>query len=228
MKKNLLLIAALFAFGNLWAQNFVPRDSWPYLYEDFTGGAASAGSEDKVSSSLFNISVYDGALYYIDSNGVTMKADMMRVNSVRIDSDVFLNISGKMYQIVYSSANGLILKERTADLDALAKVNIGYGVSSSTASAENVAILMAGRMSSFRQALALSKAEKEAGSEIPLKETVYLYIHNKLIPSQRSAIMSIPEVNKSELKALIKAEKIHWNDPVSLIPLLNYLSNNGQ
>ena len=86
MKRIALFIAAMFLLACFAsnAQQYEPRDSWPYVYENFLEGVVSTGSDDAASAGHFNVVIFDGSLMYIGKDGNVMSADMSRVNSVRL------------------------------------------------------------------------------------------------------------------------------------------------
>jgi len=225
-KLAIAVFCTVFFCTLMHSQSYVPRESWPFLYEDFVYGTASAGSDDKTSESYYNISATDGTLYYLNKDNQMMIADMARVNSVRIESDIYINIAGKMYLMIVANSKGLLVKENIMDKDEASKVNIGYGVSSASASYDKVGLIMEGRMSSFNKSFVLSKAERQEGAELPMKETIYMYFDGNLVPASRAAVFNLPGVDKDAAKAFIKKEKIRWKDTESLKKLMIWLNDN--
>ena len=86
MKKILTLALFLVSFW-MQAQNFQPRETWPFLYEQFMDGAARTRSGSLVTEARFNIGLQNSALLYIGKDGVIMKADMGSIYTARLGED---------------------------------------------------------------------------------------------------------------------------------------------
>ena len=224
MKKTLFItFALLFAANSLFAQRYEPRDTWPFIYEDFQEGVTRTKSGALVSEADFNISVQDGALMYIGPDGILMRADMMTIYSARLGDDYFINVYGKMYRVLYEVEGGAVLLEQAIDVDALDKVSIGYGVTSSTGSSRNATNLVEGRFNLIQQSIEKISKDKYTGAVLPTRETRYLLVNGVLIPATRSEVLSWPGVDRKETSAFLKTEKIKWKDAESLGKLAVFL-----
>lgn len=150
-----------------------------------------------------------------------MEADIMKVYTARTGGDYYVNVGGKMYRIILESEKGAILSARTLDKDQLNKTDIGYGVSSSTASTQSV-YGMAVFGVDFNKAL----DGKEGGTELPIKDRAYiLYCKNKLVPATKHDVMRIPGLDKTSAKVFFKENPIRWNQSVSLIKVADFLTD---
>lgn len=225
MKKTLFACAFLFFVfsGNLSAQGYEPHESWPFLYEKFQDGAARTNTGALVTEAPLNVSVADGSLIYINDKGIIMKADMTRIYTAKVGEDVYLNVGGKLYKVLSELDKGCVLHETRVDEDKLNNVNIGYGVSSSTASAVNISVLLDGRMSVINKSLEQTEVDKFNSAVLPVKENRYLYVQRKLIPATRSSVSGCEGVDKKEASAFIKKEKIKWKETASLEKLVIFL-----
>ena len=156
-----------------------------------------------------------------------MQANMTQVFTALVkESDVYVNIGGKMYLVVVETDDGSILKRTTVDVDELSKVDIGYGVSSSTASRTNTSLAGLGMetldgVNMVNMTITSAEQQKNSGKILPLKETLYLFVSGKLIPANKREIQQL--VDKDSAKAFFKANKIKWNKAESLLPLLPFL-----
>lgn len=209
--------------GSLYAQKYEPRESWPFLYEKFQDGAARTSSGALVTEAPLNVSVVDGSLTYINDKGIIMRADMMRIYTAKIGEDVYLNVGGKLYKVLSELDKGCVLYETCIDEDKLNNVDIGYGVSSSTASAVNISVIMDGRMSVINKSLEQTELDKYNSAVLPVKENRYLYVQRKLIPATRSSVVGCEGVDKKAANAVIKQEKIKWKETASLEKLIIFL-----
>ncbi len=228
MKRIALFIAAMFLLACFAsnAQQYEPRDSWPYVYENFVEGVVSTGSDDAASAGHFNVVIFDGSLMYIGKDGNVMSADMSRVNSARLGSDIYINIRGKLYLIQAAVNEGLVLLGKELDQDKLDRVNIGYGVSSATSSDKNIVVLLSGRMHTVTRHISQSEKEKYDGMVLPVRDTRYLYVKGHLIPATKSEVLSTPGLDKKAAKAFMKKEKIRWKDASSLSRLVVFIHDN--
>ena len=228
MKRIVLSLLAALAFAlGARAQHYdsVPRETWPYLLEEFTPGVVrTPGGVDRPQG-LFNICVVDGKLHYVD-NGIIMEADMRQVQVARIGSSVYVNRMGRMVKIISeeSPANYLALSTYV-DFDKLGKTEIGYGATSATASSLRLNNL---GLSSATVSMELEAAivESRDGMELPLKEKYFFVLGPREVETRKNAVMDYPGLDKAAFKAFLKQEKIKWKDPESLTKVLHYLVEN--
>ncbi len=205
---------------------YEPMDTWPYLYERFESGNVRTTQGTLFQYSALNICIADGSLHYIEK-GKIMQADMGHVFTVLVgDRDVFVNAGGKMYQVLLENEDGSVLKRTSVDVEELNKVDIGYGVSSSTASRTNTSLAGLGMetldgVNMVNMTINSAESRKNTGKVLPLKESLYLNIGGRLIPANKREVQQV--VDKNAAKAFFKANKIKWNKPESLVLLLPFL-----
>ena len=205
-----------------------PRDSWPYIYERFQPGTVRTASGDLMEYQSFNICIENGRIHYI-YNGKIMEADMAKVFTAKIEEDVYVNVGGKMYRVFVQTNDGAIVFLTSIDIDELQKVDIGYGVSSSTASQTNTSLdlLLGGNTISsviVSQTLTVAEQQKNTGKELPVKEECFFLVRGRLIPASKHDIQEA--VGKDAAKPFFKENKLKWNKPESLIPVLALLNAN--
>lgn len=228
MKKIIFTILGLFALLPVFSQNvredwtFKPKDTWPFLYEDFRKGLVCSSSGETLINAEINISVLDQKLYYLQGETI-MLADMVRLFSARIDSDVYVNIGGKMYLVLAESEGGAAIRSACIDEDRMNQASLGYGVSSPVAATRNVAgIALEGRVGTN---INKSIAAKEGGQEIPVLNKMYiLYNRNCIVPALKREVMAIPGLDKNEAKAFFGSHKIKWTQPSSLTEVADFLT----
>lgn len=206
-------------------ESFKPRESWPFLYEEFMDGAARTRSGALVTEARFNIALQNSALLYIGKDGIIMKADMGSIHTARLGEDVFLNVAGHMYKLLSELDCGAVLMGTEIDVAEQSKVSIGYGISSSTASVQNMAILEDGRFDTTGKNYLQAERDKNSGEILPIKQTYYLYHQGLLTPATKDGVLDLPGVDKKEAKAFFKQEKIKWKDVSSLEKVLVYINN---
>lgn len=225
MKRILCLLFCVALSCPVFSQTYRPRETWPFLYEDFMDGAARTRSGALVTESRFNITLQNSALLYIGKDGIIMKADMGRIHTARIGEDVYLNVSGRMYKVLSELDCGAVLLGTEIDVEEQSKVSIGYGISSSTASVQNQAILVDGRFDTIGKNYTQAERDKNSGELLPIKQLYYLYHEGLLTPATKDGVLDLPGVDKKEAKAFFKQEKIKWKDVPSLEKVLIYINN---
>lgn len=207
-----------------WAHPYEPRDTWPFLYEEFTEGNTRTRSGELLSGALFNITASDSKLLYIKDDTI-MLADMNSIYTVKIGDDVYLNVMGRLYKVMSELDKGLVLMQYSLDIDKLNKAEIGYGVSSSAGTARNVQVSLDGRFDFVNMSVQQSWHDKDSGTILPMNETLYLYLNNTLIPATQHTVTTWPGVDKKEANAFIKQEKIKWKQTESLEKLIIFLDS---
>jgi hypothetical protein len=216
MKRYTLILALTVLCAPVLAQQYEPRETWPFIYEEFQPGATRTLDGSLVTEARFNVAVHDGTLMFIGSDGVIMRPDMARIYTARVGDDVYVNIMGRMYRVLAETSCGNVVLGTEIDVDKQNQVNIGYGISSSTASSYNMSVLMDGRFDIGGKNLQQTEQDKYRGEVLPVKQTYYLHIGTRLIPASRQEILSLPGMDKKAANAFFKQEKIKWKDTASL------------
>ena len=233
MKKILssILLAVLTA-GALLAQNYrssdaapyQPRDTWPYIYADFTSGVIRTTNNASTTEGTFNVSLIDGSLHYI-LNGTIMKLDMASVLTAKIGEELYVNIGNKMYRVLVEKENGWLLQYEQVDMEEMNKASIGYGISSSTASTQNVSTLLEGSSDMVNMLLENAISAKANGRVLPIAKSHHIYCGGYLVAAARSSIREYPLIDKKEADAFLKSHKIKWNKPESLEQLIDFVAS---
>ena len=229
MKKILLLTFVLsFMTIPLFAQKYEPRDTWPFVYENFTDGALYSSTGDVLLSAKMNVSILNQKLYYLRGETI-MEADMVRLYAAKINSgpaeDLYVNVGAKMYRVLAESEGGAALQADILDVERYNKASIGYGVTSYTASTQNVSGLA--MESSAGVNINTAMASKEGGEPLPVLEKKYiLYGQGRIVPALKREVMDIPDLDKQAAKVFFKENKIKWNQAASLTQVADFLTNN--
>lgn len=224
MKKLLLAgVLMLVASGSIFAQNYTPLDTWPFLYQDFLPGMTRVLAGGTLTEAKFNITVNDSRLVYISNDDRIMQLDMKYVYSAKVGDDVFVNILGKMYKLISELDCGYVLEETTVDIDKMNQVEIGYGITSSSASANNLTLLLDGRFNLVNGSAQQAISNKYNGSPIPTIVNLYIYADAHLIPASRQGVSSYPGIDRKAARDFFKQEKIKWKDVSSLEKVLVFV-----
>lgn len=210
----------------LFAQKYEPRDTWPFVYENFTDGSLYSNTGDVLLSARMNVSVLNQKLYYLKGETI-MEADMVRLYAAKIGpaEDLYVNVGAKMYRVLAESDGGAALQADILDVERYNKASIGYGVTSYTASTQNVSGLAMESAAGVN--INQAQASKEGGEPLPVLEKKYiLYGRGRIVPALKREVMDIPDLDKQAAKEFFKENKIKWNQAASLTQVADFLTNN--
>ena len=221
--KRLLLICALAAAAlSAAAQNAEPTSTWPYLYPDFTEGEILAldGTSKKA---VLNVHVLKAALHYIDGEFIKELAPGQAF-SARIGNDYYINASGKMMKILAQNNNGYVAEGVEVDIVKLNSTGAAYGSSSTTlgtmalSSLEGLGATNSGTSINHMEL----KANKDNGQILPLLTKKYLFVNKLCIYATKRDVSDY--VDAAAFKAFLKANKVKWNDPQSLLGVVDFIA----
>lgn len=223
MKRIITTIA--FVFGvllSLSAQG--PTEKWPYLYLDFENGVVRMQDGTLLIERPLNVCVSDGSLHYVDK-GKILVAKMNKVFSAKIGGDVFVCALGKMMKVLAEQDEAAVLELFEVDLDKFNSSDIGYGISSRTASTTQVSNL-ASTAGVVNKDLYDVLGQRGDGADLPLKRTLLLLHNGKVTVANRSSVLKIDGIDKDAANKFFKENKIKWNKTDSLLKLAVYLKEN--
>lgn len=227
MKKILSIVFVLVLSIGAAAQEYHPRESWPYLLEEFTGGVVSNYGGEVSAEGFFNVSVVDGKLHFV-KDGTIMVANMNQLQAVRIGERVFVNRMGRLKEVVAEERGGLfVLRDVSVDLDELAKTDIGFGARSAVASTQKVNGLTVGG-GTVNLALETAIAAAKEGAELPIREKYLFLVRSREYPADKASFLSMEGLDKASAKAFLKTEKIKWHKAESLGKVLKYIAENSK
>lgn len=228
MKYRILLAVSLFFCSlSLSAQEYHPREGWPYIFEDFSAGVVINYGGEVSAEGFFNVSVVDGKLHYVQ-DGKIMVANMNQLQVVRIGEKVFVNRMGKLKEVVAEERGGcFVLREVSVDMVELSKTEIGFGARSAVASTQKVNVLSVSG-GTVNLSLETAIAASIDGAELPVKEKYFFLIKSKEYPADKSSFLSMEGIDKASAKAFIKSEKIKWHKAESLGKVLKYIAENSK
>ena len=235
MKRLFLSLCAAFACLGALAQYqqpgsaslYKPLSTWPFRFEEFQEGVVRTVKGNLLEYSSLNVSVIDGKLMYINK-GTIMQADMLNVYTAQVGTEIYINIYGKLHRVLQEVEKGAIVDLTSVDMEEMGKTNIGYGISSSTASMRNTTLAGLGVDAATGvngDSVPLSQAEqqKHNGSVLPLRQDTYFYVYRILVPATKRDVINAPGVNKADAKAFFKTTKVKWNNPATLVPVVDFL-----
>lgn len=225
MKTLRYLLSAVLLLASLSAAaqgRIRPRETWPYLYEEFQSGAIFTNKEATFNYDQLNVNLLNGKLHYIQS-GIIMETDMRNVHVARVGSDTYINAKGRMMRVLAETEHGAVVRNVEVDMDELGKANIGYG-KSAVASTQNVSLyaLESGE-GLANKSLENILQDKNSGKELPVLEKDYLIVDGFLIRASKSEVSSWPGVGKDAAKAFFKQEKIKWSRTEDLSKVVEFV-----
>ena len=231
MKKILLLVLIACINFPVFAQNlnYEPTTSWPYRYADFTDGVVMTREGALMSSgiNMFNLTLAGNKIHYVQ-NGTIMEADMLRIYSARIGQDIFVNIGGRMYLVLDESDHGMVVKLEEPDLEQMSKTDIGFGISSATASSNTTSLDLLGfgnweGVHLSGQTYTQARGKIGNGTPFPIRSSLYIVVDGRRIDADKKSVMKYPGVDAAAAKAFFKAHKIKWNKVESLMEVVDFV-----
>ena len=219
MKKLLILAWSLLCLS-AYAQG--PTTRWPYLFTEFRPGYVEV-TEGATHSYPLNIHLGHGQLHYLDGDGVIHEATIAEVVGAKVGADSFLQVSGEMMRVVARSEHGCVVEEVLGDFSALNETGGAYGMSSRTSATRKLSSLETdGQINQNHMILMQSRSD---GQSLELLKTYYLVYPGHVVKARRNDVeRSIAADRDAAWKAWLKAHKIKWNSPESLITLLDFLN----
>lgn len=227
MKKIILTVTFAVMSICALAQSYQPSTKWPLVYENFVDGAIRTRTGSLIEPLPLNVSVADASLMY-GQNGVVMKADMSTIFTARVGEDVYVNVGNKLYKVLVEADKGWILQLTSVDIDKMNRVDIGYGVQSTTASSMNVNSLVEASSSIVNMRFDAFDRYSKEGAPLALSVERYIYAAGQLIQASKSALKDYPGIDKKDADAFIKANKIKWSKPESLAVLIDFVAGQFQ
>ncbi len=217
-------ILAFFAFTANAAKEkkvYTPTETWPYMLEEFEAGTVKSTTGEVRSYEMLNIYLPNHTLHYVMEDKVLV-ADMAKVYLVAVGEDVYLNTGGKLRKIMLEGNNGVVLEESWIDMEAYNSVDIGYGISSRTASAQNVSNLYFLNNSAQMNMNLTDLVNKRDSKKLEIRKSLYLRVNGLLYKADINEIAAMMPDSKAAKKELKKL-KIKWKDPNSLIAVVDYI-----
>lgn len=217
-----LAIVMLLSATSLFAQ-YEPTTTWPYLYPDFTEGELQM-MQGAPKTGKYNVHLFEGTLHFIDGD-LIREAAASEVFSVRIGSDYFANVGGRMMKVLAKSDKGFVAQEAIADIAQLNNTGGAYGSSSNSISTQALSSLEGIGGSRTNMNHMELKRSKGDGEVLPLNVKLYLVVPGYRIYAAKKDVSELQGIDKKELNSFLKEKQIKWKDPQSLLPLVDYIAD---
>lgn len=206
------------------AQRYAPTTTWPYLYPDFTQGELLTQDGKSIKTEL-NVHVLRATLHYIDGDFIKELAPGT-IFSASIGGDTYINAGGRMMKVLARNDNGYVAECSEVDIVKLNSTDAAYGSSSTTLGTMSLSSLegIGATNSSTNINHMELKNSKENGKTLPLITKKYIFVNRMCIYATKRDVLEV--VEPAGFKAFLKANKVKWNDPQSLLSVVDYLAEN--
>jgi hypothetical protein len=221
MKKNLLTCLVLSVLS-VTAFSQEPTTRWPYLFPEFKTGFVEISEGTTISYAL-NIHLRHGQLHYLDADGIIKEATIEEVIGAQVGSDRFLQVKGEMMHVVAQSEHGCVVEEVLGDFAALNETGGAYGSSSQTSATRKLSSIETD--SQINQNHMILMQSRSDGKMLDLLKTYYFVYPGYVVKATRSEVEGIIPADRADAwKTWKKTHKVKWNQPESLISLLDFLN----
>ena len=195
---------------------------WPYIYPDFLQGTLFMTDGSKLSAQ-FNIHVQESRLHYLDK-GIIKETKNEEILLVSIGDDLYMCVDGRVMKVIGSEERGFVATLILADFAKLSNSTQGaYGASLNSSAKMQLSSVEVGGKTIVSHMLL--KQRKDEGITLPLMYKYYIVTKGKVLPATKKSILSQLDKNESvEFKNFLKVNKINWNDPQSLLKLLDFFN----
>ena len=224
MKKFVIALAALFlAASALRAQS--PTTTYPYLYPQFTVGKVVMDG-GRTEEKKMNIHLRRDALHYLD-NDIVKEAFLTDVKAVEIGTDVFVPVMGRMMKAVAKNEKGCVAEEILGDFESSREAAGAYGVPSTSSATMKLTSIQTDAQVNQNYMNILN--ERDNGVDLRLVHNYYvvspLY---KVKATKKDITETLPENRQDAWKDFLKAHKINWKRPQSLLEVVDFLCEDGK
>lgn len=218
MKKILntlaLLLIAFAAFGQK------PTTSWPYLYSDFANGTVYM-KDGKKHDQEFNIHLAKGRLHFND-NGVIKEVKTNDIHLVELNGELFTSLQGFVVKVIGDPQTGYVAVHTYADYQKLNESDGPYGTKLDATTSYSVTPYDLTGVAGSYDALMRNRNE---GVTLPLKNDYYIVAGGRVFNASKKGIESnLDDAGKAAFKTFQKQNKIKWQDPQSLLLLVDFLN----
>jgi hypothetical protein len=218
MKKILntlaLLLIAFAAFGQK------TTTSWPYLYSDFANGTVYM-KDGKKHEQEFNIHLAKGRLHFND-NGVIKEVKTNDIHLVELNGELFTSLQGFVVKVIGDPQTGYVAVHTYADYQKLNESDGPYGTKLDATTSYSVTPYDLTGVAGSYDALMRNRNE---GVTLPLKNDYYIVAGGRVFNASKKGIESnLDDAGKAAFKTFQKQNKIKWQDPQSLLLLVDFLN----
>ena len=211
--------ALLLSLGLASAQS--PTTTYPYLYPEFLDGTVVMDDGNNINEKL-NIQIRKDRLHYLD-DGIIKEAFLDGIVAVEIGKDVFIPVLGQMMKVATKDDKGCIAAQILGDFDEAIEAKGAYGSSSTTSATMKLSSVQTDNEVNKNHMNLLN--EKDQGFDVKLVTKYYLVTPKiKCRATKKEIEAALPMDMEAGWKSFLKSRKIRWNEPVSLLEVVDYLN----
>lgn len=219
MKKLLFIPVLIWSFFTGFSQECTTM--WPYIYPEFKEGVLYMTGGGKLEGK-FNVHVQESRLHYLYDN-IIKETSSEDIVLAKIGVDTYMSFEGQLMKVVGSEERGFVATLILGDFDKLTNSGGAYGGSSNSSATMKLSSVEIGGKSIVNH-MEL-RQNKENALPLPLKYRYFIATKGVLYPATKKGIASkLDKIQQDEFKKFLKANKIKWKDPQSLLTLLDFFS----
>ncbi|MDR2839659.1 MAG: hypothetical protein LBV75_00105 [Paludibacter sp.] len=193
---------------------------WPYIYSDFQSGTVYFKDQQTLVAPV-NVHLLKSALHYLENDQIK-EAKSSDIVLVQVGYDRYYMRNSQLMRVVVGDSVGFVAELVTADFNALTESGGAYGSSSNVQATRKLSSMEIGGVS-ITNHIEL-KNRKDGGAMLPLAKKYYIVTEDQVYSANKKEFESqLPTEKRDAFKQFIKQHKIKWNQPDSLITLLEFL-----
>lgn len=220
--KRTILATLLLAASSAALPAQTPTTTYPYLYPQFMDGKVVMDAGNEIARKM-NIHLRKDKLHYLD-NDIIKEAFLNEVIAVEIGKDVFIPVFGEMMKVVAKNDNGCVAAEILGDFEEAREAKGAYGASSTTSATMKLTSLQADNVVNQNHMNIFNS--KSEGSELELLTKFYVVTPKiKTRATKKDIEAALPTDMLAGWKPWLKTHKVKWNDPQSILAVLEFLNN---
>jgi hypothetical protein len=223
MKRFFLLSVTMLIYLAVHSQN--ATTTWPYVFDNFMPSIIYMEDGKKIECTA-NVHLVKGKLHYIEDNKI-LEIKNSDVLLLTINNREFMNVAGQMMEVVSQEKRGFIAASRVPDYSKLNETGGAYGTSSSTSATMALSSIEEQISSKNFTSIGVTQLfkDKESGKALPIKTSYYVVSNRNIYPAEKRELEKLlPKDKKAAYKTFIKKNKIKWNDPNSLLKLVEFFN----
>lgn len=198
---------------------------WPYMFGEFAD-AKIYFIDGQVANRKVNVHYQESQLHFLDK-GVIKHTDGSKIRSVSVGDDNFIYIEGALIKVEAAEESGFVGTITLIDLNKLNEATGAYGTTSNVSSTRELTSMEEiGGTSTNTNHMELSR-NRESGRTLYLEEVRYLVLSNTKYKATRSSVnRMLSKESKKAFKDFEKKMNINWDDPQSLLQVVDFLNEN--
>ena len=169
-----------------------------------------------------NIHTLKGRLHFVDK-GVIKEAVSDEVLLVQIGEDKYISVNSDIMKVVASEDRGLIAALTRGDFKKLNNNSGAYGTSTTNSATQKLtSIDIAGKVNQNHMEM---WENRHNGEQVDLISKYFIVMPEMILPTTKKDIKSsLDAAQRDAFKDWLKSNKIKWNDPQSLLSIVDFLS----